>query len=610
MSSLNRSGARSRADLFKRAFRQPHEGHIVKRVLALAVACCTMLGIIAATALVMPATAGAVVGAAGTTSVGSGGAWGAAALVPGLTALNKGGLANVNSVSCAAPGWCAAAGSYADSAGNSQAFVADEKAGKWQSAREVPGLAALNKFSANAFSVSCASAGNCAVGGFYEAAGQDSEAFVASEVHGTWNRAAPVRGTLGAGADVSSVSCPVAGNCVAGGFFTDRAGREQAFVADETTGRWGSAITVAAGLNAAGNAFVTSVSCRPAGNCAAGGFYSVKPGQTEAFTVDERHGAWSAAQAVARSFNAGLFASVSSVSCASPGDCAAGGSYTDRSGHAQAFVATESGGVWSPARQVASALNTGGGATVNTVSCPGAGDCAAGGSYISAATGQQAFVVTQRHGVWAAARQVAGALDTSGDTSVDAISCPSAGNCAAGGGYGVGQPFFDAFAVTERAGTWLAASQIAGNLNTGGGGTVESVSCTSVGHCAAGGLVTDAAGGEAFVVTGSITQPTSTALSLSSPAISYGHEQSERLSVTVRARFSGIPAGTVTIKVGAATVCVISLNVGTGSCVLTAARLRPGTRYLIAAYAGGAGFLGSTAPAKILMVHSPLLMLV
>jgi Bacterial Ig-like domain (group 3) len=565
-----------------------------------AVAWCMVTGIAAASAATAPAAA---VRLAAVAAVDSGGTWGTATLVPGTVALNKGGLANVNSVSCTAPGDCAAAGSYADGSHDNQAFVADEQAGKWRTAREVPGTAALNKFSANALSVSCKSAGNCAVGGFYEQAGQDSEAFVASEAHGLWHPAAPVRGTVGAGAAVSSVSCAAAGDCVAGGYFTDRAGREQAFVADETAGTWGPAITVAAGLNVAGNAYVTSVSCASAGNCAAGGFYSTGPGQTEAFIVDERHGAWSAAHEVAGALNAGLFGSVTSVSCASPGNCAAGGSYTDGAGHAQAFVATEKSGAWAAARQVAGALNDGGNATANTVSCPSAGECAAGGSYTSTARGQQAFVVSERRGAWSAARQVAGALNISGDTSVDAISCPSAGNCAAGGEYGVGNPFYEAFVVTERGGAWLPAAEIAGNLNTDAGGVVESVSCTSVGDCTAGGAVTAAAGGEAFVVTGSITQPTSTALSLSSARVTYGHEQSERLSVTVRARYSGTPGGTVDVKAGSATICVIHLIAGQGRCALTATKLRAGTYRLTAAYAGSAGYLGSTAAPKTLTVR-------
>ena len=100
---------------------------------------------------------------AGTADGASADTWGTAALVPGSTVLNRGGLANVNSISCTAPGDCAAAGSYADRSFHNQALVADEQDGRWRTAREVPGTAKLNESSANALSVSCASAGNCAV---------------------------------------------------------------------------------------------------------------------------------------------------------------------------------------------------------------------------------------------------------------------------------------------------------------------------------------------------------------------------------------------------------------------------------------------------------------
>ncbi len=87
--------------------------------------------------------------------------------MPGLGALNKGHLAAVHSVSCASAGNCAAGGYYyAD--GGQRAFVASEKNGVWGQAIEVPGLGALNTGGdADVYSVSCASAGNCAAGGRY-----------------------------------------------------------------------------------------------------------------------------------------------------------------------------------------------------------------------------------------------------------------------------------------------------------------------------------------------------------------------------------------------------------------------------------------------------------
>jgi hypothetical protein len=55
-------------------------------------------------------------------------------------------------------------------------------------------------------------------------------------------------------------------------------------------------------------------------------------------------GTWHTAQKVpgAATLNTGGNAFVQSVSCASAGNCSAGGGYTDSSGHRQAFVVTES----------------------------------------------------------------------------------------------------------------------------------------------------------------------------------------------------------------------------------------------------------------------------
>ena len=46
------------------------------------------------------------------------GSWGDAVEVPGTAALNSGGNASVDSVSCAAAGACAAGGLYTDGSGN------------------------------------------------------------------------------------------------------------------------------------------------------------------------------------------------------------------------------------------------------------------------------------------------------------------------------------------------------------------------------------------------------------------------------------------------------------------------------------------------------------
>jgi hypothetical protein len=53
--------------------------------------------------------------------------------------------------------------------------------GTWGTAREVPGIAALNHVYAQALSVSCASAGNCAAAGWYTDSSGHTQAFVVNE---------------------------------------------------------------------------------------------------------------------------------------------------------------------------------------------------------------------------------------------------------------------------------------------------------------------------------------------------------------------------------------------------------------------------------------------
>src|SRR5216683_2611506 len=115
---------------------------------------------------------------------------------------------------CRAPrrGTAPRAGSTPDGSGNVQAFVVSERHGLWGRAIEVPGSAALNKGGfANTMSVSCASAGNCAAGGFYTDGSGNEQAFVVSERHGLWGRAieVPGSGALNKAQDavVISVSC-------------------------------------------------------------------------------------------------------------------------------------------------------------------------------------------------------------------------------------------------------------------------------------------------------------------------------------------------------------------------------------------------------------------
>src|SRR4051794_36806550 len=88
---------------------------------------------------------------------------------------------------------------------------------------------------------------------------------------------------------------------------------------------------------------------------------------------------------------------LSEVSCASPGNCAAVGTYYDSSGLIQGLLLSQSSGKWSPGVQARPPAD----ASVNPrvfltgVSCGAPGNCAAVGSYYDSAGNQQGLLLTE-----------------------------------------------------------------------------------------------------------------------------------------------------------------------------------------------------------------------
>jgi hypothetical protein len=300
-------------------------------------------------------------------------------------------------MSCAAPGNCRAGGDFALSSGNWSALLVTERKGVWLAGKKVPGVGALNRGGgANVTSVSCASAGNCSAGGYYTDISGGEQAFVVNQTKGVWGTAEEVPGTASLNtfhlAQISSMSCRANGYCSAGGYYYALGG-QHAFVVDETNGTWGSAAAVP------GAGAITSLSCTSAGNCGAGGSYLDSSGFQQAFVVDEANGTWGSAAEVpgTATLNQGDYAAITSVSCRGAGNCSAGGHYQDSSGHNQAFVVDEANGTWGRAAEVPgiASLNQGGNANVASLSCGQAGNCSAGGFYKDSSGSYQAFVVTE-----------------------------------------------------------------------------------------------------------------------------------------------------------------------------------------------------------------------
>ena len=91
-------------------------------------------------------------------------------------------------------------------------------------------------------------------------------------------------------------------------------------------------------------------------------------------------------------------------------------------------------------------------------------------------------------------------------------------------------------------------------------------------------------------------------LRLSTSEASYGHEQAQRLSVTVWPQFLGTPTGRVTISAAGITLCAMTLSSGKRTCMLSPRRLKEGTFRLVAVYHGARNFKGSTSTKKTFVV--------
>jgi hypothetical protein len=429
--------------------------------------------------------------------------WGTAQNIPGLLALNQGGGAGVTGLSCGAPGDCGVGGWYSDANGDNQAFVAIQAGGRWGAAEEVPGTAALNAGgAASVTALACPAAGECTAVGSYTTRSRAVRSFTVTEADGVWGTARPLPAAPGRHRHpvLDAVACAAPGQCSAGG--TDG---EQAFAVTATGGRWGAPRPVPGlgPLNTGRFAEVTTISCAAPGHCGAGGTYTGRTGRfrpQRAFVVSQRHGVWGHAEPVpglaALTKGQGQIAEVTAMSCAAPGDCSAVGGYQDNT---RGFVVTQAHGVWGNAEEVP---GTGAYAGAVAVSCGAPGYCGAGGT----ASLHQAMVADQADGVWGRARQVATGINAGRAAGIKAVSCAAPGDCGAGGSYTDLAGHVQAFVLTEAAGRWGRAEEVPGSqvLNTAGDAEVTAISCAAPGRCTAAGSYatghSDSPPGEVFVV--------------------------------------------------------------------------------------------------------------
>jgi hypothetical protein len=192
------------------------------------------------------------------------------------------------------------------------------------------------------------------------------------------------------------------------------------------------------------------------------------------------------------------------LACVQSGPCVAVGIYQPSAGLSAGFFATQFGGNWAPVTPLA--LPVGDTiASLNSVTCPAAGDCVAVGSVNTAQDGEMPMVVAEVNRRWqlpSVIRPPAKPTPRDGGDQLWSVACHRTGYCVAVGEYNVtadsAQLVRMPMMATESGGRWLPArglnapGDIARIPNAPGVGTLEyaglkSVSCAPHGQCLAAG---------------------------------------------------------------------------------------------------------------------------
>lgn len=431
-----------------------------------------------------------------------------ATLPAGATGLQEGYLP---ALSCPSVGNCVAAGAYLDAHATTQGLFLNEVAGRWRAPTTlVPPANAASNPQVTIYAVSCAVTGNCAAVGSYQVQSGAAQAFVGNEVAGTWQRARAVAlpvGALGSGqlAQLHSVVCSAKGNCSAVGTYLNNAtphARTQGLVLNEVRGTWrrGVKVTLPAGANANPYVVLGQLACASAGNCSGVGSYIDASNATHGLIVNEVAGAWQPGTSLKLPGDASAYpgASLSAVTCTRLGHCTAVGTYDNAQGQIEALGATKSANAWSRAVPLSLLAGTASNPHAffygfDAVSCPSIGNCSAGGQYRDASGNYQGFFLNEVNGTWQSASTMVlpnGAAQAGKNGGIVAVSCASAGNCSAGAAYLDATGNYQAAIINEVSGTWQSASKVIlppGGTTVGVYGGVYSVICQTNGSCTASG---------------------------------------------------------------------------------------------------------------------------
>jgi hypothetical protein len=346
----------------------------------------------------------------------------------------------LNGVACSAVGSCSAVGDYEST--HVDAAATTETSGKWSQAAEVQppepaGVAALTSVSC-ASPGNCVAAGYYSYNEDGEfapmIATETAGVWAKAEAVELPANAAVEKDFLGQSSQLGSIACDPAGSCTASGEYFLESPREQvAMTVTNSGGKWkATELQATAHADAADGAELSSISCPASGECVAvGGYRSESDGLQAMVTAGEAGGVFATPTELSVPLGAVEFASggLPLISCPASGSCLTIDPYKTEGGQTESYVATSSGGVWGAATELPETGQLLGAA------CPQTGACAAVGF-----SGLAAIAASGVGTSWSASSAIT--LPTGADTSTESrltsVACPAEGSCVAVGDYATG----------------------------------------------------------------------------------------------------------------------------------------------------------------------------
>jgi len=287
---------------------------------------------------------------------------------------------------------------------------------------------------------------------------------------------------------LGSVSCPVAGGCVAVGTWRKSDGFRHGLIEMQSGGSWAALeAPLPAGAAVNPKVFVNEVDCTTATSCVAVGSYATDAGPLP--LILQWNGATWTPVPVTPTVTIGAFVDLVGVSCATAGSCAAVGSYQDLTATILPLVARLASGTWTVEAAPLPVGSVQG--DLRDVSCPAAADCVAVGRQSTVAV-DLPLAETLSGTTWTAATPPLPAGGLGGD--LDGVDCPAPGVCAAVG-YHVAAS--GSFGTLERlaTGSWTATAVAApAGASADPGFGLRSVACPTAVVCAATGAYQTATG--------------------------------------------------------------------------------------------------------------------